>query len=452
MPSTSPDRPARPGLREAGAAFRHRNFAVFWVGALLSNTGSWMQNITVPFVVYELTRSAGWVGFAAFMQMMPNVVVGPLAGAIADRFPRRRVLMVTQSLQAVVAVALWAVWAAGVATPGVIVTLVAVNGLIAGLNIPSWQAFVSELVPREALLNAVTLNSAQFNASRALGPALGGIVLGTLGPGAAFLVNAGSYAAVLVALGLVRLAATPGRSGSLHVWAQFREGVSYVRTQPGIKACMGLVTLLGFLGMPVFQLAPVFAREVYDVGGALYGLLAASMGIGAVLGAPIIGAWAPTRRRSRVATGGLLLYAAAITAFGLAPVYWLGFVSLLLVGAAHLTVASVLNTTIQLLVDERMRGRALSIYLMVLTGTMPVGALVQGQLAEAWGAPATATTAGALMLAGGVLVRLRTRFTAPMDAPGPAAAADEPEVEGEAADAVAPTSAVDIAGAPSAAR
>ncbi|HEX9992219.1 MAG TPA: MFS transporter, partial [Acidimicrobiales bacterium] len=172
------------------------------------------------------------------------------------------------------------------------------------------------------------------------------------------------------------------------------------------------------------------------------------------LGAPIIGAWAPTRRRSRVATGGLLLYAAAITAFGLAPVYWLGFVSLLLVGAAHLTVASVLNTTIQLLVDERMRGRALSIYLMVLTGTMPVGALVQGQLAEAWGAPATATTAGALMLAGGVLVRLRTRFTAPMDAPGPAAAADEPEVEveGEAADAVAPTSAVDIAGAPSAAR
>lgn len=450
MPSSAPARPARPGLREAGAAFRHRNFTVFWTGALLSNTGSWMQNITVPYVVYELTRSAGWVGFAAFMQLMPNVVVGPLAGAIADRFPRRRVLIVTQSLQAVVAVLLWAVWAAGLATPGVIVALVALTGLIAGLNIPSWQAFVSELVPRSALLNAVTLNSAQFNASRALGPALGGVVLGTLGPGAAFLLNAGSFAAVLVALALLRLPRAEPTSGALRVWAQFREGVAYTRRQPGIMACVGLVTLLGFLGTPVLQLAPVFAREVYDVGGGLYGLLAASMGIGAVLGAPIVGAWAPTRRRSRVAVGGLLLYASAVTAFGLAPVYWLGFVALLLVGAAHLTVASVLNTTIQLLVDEHMRGRVLSIYLMVLTGTMPIGALVQGQLAEVWGAPATATAAGLVMLTGALVVRFRTSFTDPMDAPGPGFA--EPEREGEAPDAVAPTSAVDIAGTPSAAR
>jgi MFS family permease len=447
VPSSPPARPARPGLREAGAAFRHRNFLVFWIGALLSNTGTWMQNITVPFVVYELTNSAGWVGFAAFMQLMPTVLVGPLAGAVADRFPRRRVLMVTQTFQAGVAVALWAVWAAGVATPAVLVALVALNGLIAGLNIPSWQAFVSDLVPRSALLNAVTLNSAQFNASRALGPALGGIVLGTLGPGAAFLVNAGSYAAVLLALAMVRLPAARSRSGQLHVWSQFREGVAYTRRSPGIMACVGLVSLLGFLGMPVFQLAPVFARDVYHVGGGLYGLLAASMGIGAVLGAPIVGAWAPTRRRSRVATGALLLYAAAVTSFGLSPVYWLGFVSLLLVGAAHLTVASVLNTTIQLLVDESMRGRVLSIYLMVLTGTIPLGALIQGQLAEAWGAPAVATTAGALMLTGAVVARLRTRVIDTMDAGG----ASDADTDA-ARPAPATGSAVDLAGAPTAAR
>lgn len=423
MPASAPARPPRPGLRQAGEAFRHRNFAVFWTGALLSNTGSWMQNITVPFVVYELTRSAGWVGFAAFMQLMPTVVVGPVGGALADRFPRRVVLMVAQSVQAAVAFALWAVWAAGVATPEVLVALVGLNGLVAGLHIPSWQAFVSDLVPRETLLNAVTLNSAQFNASRAFGPALGGVVLGTLGPGAAFLVNAGSFAAVLVALALVRVPATPRRRGPLQVWSRFRDGLRYTRRSRGIVACIGLVSLLGLFGMPVFQLAPVFAREVYDVGGGLYGLLAAAMGIGAVLGAPVVGGWAPSRRRSRVAVGGLTLYACAVTAFGLAPVYWLGFTALLLVGAAHLTVASVLNTTIQLLVDESVRGRVLSIYLMVLTGTMPIGALVQGQLAERWGAPATATASGLVMLAGALAVRFRTADLDAMDGAGPAGGA-----------------------------
>src|SRR4029450_11158632 len=179
----------RPGLRAAVAAFRYRNFTLFWVGALISNTGGWVQNVTVPFVVFKLTDSASWVGLAGFSLLFSAAILGPVGGTLADRFHRRTVLLTMQSAQAAVAFALWWVWSAGVRSPGVIIGLAALSGVFAGLHIGSWQAFVSELVPREALLNAVTLTSAQFNAARAFGPAIGGVVLALVGPGWAFFVN-----------------------------------------------------------------------------------------------------------------------------------------------------------------------------------------------------------------------------------------------------------------------
>jgi MFS family permease len=414
-PGPSVAETGRPGLREALTAFRYRNFAIFWSGALLSSTGTWVQWVTVPFVVLQLTGSAAWVGFTGFLQFLPAVLVGPLAGSIADRFHRRSVLLVTQTLQAAVAVALFAVWTAGVRSVAVIVALVAVGGLVAGINIPSWQAFVSELVPREVLLNAVTLNSTQFNAARAFGPAVGGLLLGTVGVGAAFLVNALSFLAVIGALALVRVPRLERAPGHRGVMREFWSAITYVRGRPGIAACFLIVFALGGLGGPLFQLLAVFAERVFHVSDIRYGLLGASLGIGAVLAAPLIAGRGSAVPRSRLAVLATTAYGGALVAFALSPWYLTAVVALMVAGGSYLAIASTLNTTIQLQVDETMRGKVLAAYLMGLTLTMPLGALVQGALAEVVGARVTVAVAGALFLALVTWLRLVTGYVSAMD-------------------------------------
>lgn len=388
------------GLRDAAKAFHHRNFALFWTGAVLSNTGSWVQNVTVPFVVFKLTGSAGWLGVAGFAQLFPAWLMGPAGGVVADRFPRRTVLLVTQTAMALLALLEAVVWAAGVRNAVVIVAIVAVSGVVAGLNIPSWQAFVSELVPREDLLNAVTLNSAQFNASRAFGPAIGGLVLATLGVTWAFLINAVSFIAVLVALALIRVPVIVARqSGPPRIFAEFANTVRYTRTKPGIVTCIIVVIALGLFGSPVFTLLVVFADDVYGVGRGLYGLLGAALGLGAIIGTPVVAGWGSGLPRSRLISGALVVYGAALMGFAVSPGYWWGVAALLVAGAGYLAVASTLNTTLQLLVDEHMRGKVIALYLMGLTFTVPVGNLIQGWMTEAIGPRITVLIGGAAFLA-----------------------------------------------------
>jgi MFS family permease len=403
--------PGRRGLRSAVDALRYRNYALFWTGALVSNTGTWVQNVTVPFVVYQLTGSAVWVGFAGFAQMIPAAVLGPVGGTLADRFHRRSVLLVMQSLQALVALALWWVWSAGVRSPGVIVALTAVSGLCAGLYIGSWQAFVSELVPREALLNAVTLNSVQFSAARAFGPAIGGIVLAWLGPSSAFLLNAVSFGAVIVALLAIRVPRLKEKvTGRTRVIHELAETVRYVRGSPGIVACLTVVIALGFLGSPVFQLVVVFAEEVFHVGEGAFGLLGAALGIGAILGTPLIAGPGADLPRRRLVTVAMVGYGTSLVVFALAPTFAVGFVGLLGAGAGYLAIAASLNTTIQMQVDERMRGKVLSLYVMGITVTIPLGSLVQGWSAEVLGPRATVALAGGAFLLVAVVLKARGRL------------------------------------------
>ena len=407
--------PKRPGLRQAVIAFRYRNFRLFWTGALLSSTGTWVQWVTVPFVVLQLTGSAAWVGLTGFVQFLPGVVIGPLAGSIADRFHRRTVLLVTQVLMAANAFVLWIVWIAGVRSVGVIIGIVAIGGVLSGLNIPSWQAFVSELVPREVLLNAVTLNSTQFNAARAFGPAVGGLVLGVFGAGAAFLVNALSFFAVIVALLLIRVPRLVRAADQRSVLRQFIEALHYVRGRRGLTSCFLVVVALGALGGPLFQLLAVFAERVFEVGDVAYGFLGAALGLGAVMAAPLIAGRGSGMRRSRLIMVATTVYGVAIVLFAVAPHYALAFVALLMAGGGYLAIASTLNTTIQLQVDEVMRGKVIAAYLMFLTLAMPVGALAQGALAEAVGARATVAGAGLLFLAVTTWLATATPYIAAMD-------------------------------------
>lgn len=386
------------GLRAAVRALHHRDFALYWSTALVASIGMWIQNTTVPYVVYDLTGSTSLVGITAFLNMFPTVLVGPLAGSLADRHPRRKVLLGTQVAQAAVAAVLWFVWLVGADSVPMLLILVTLGALAAGLNMPAQQAYVTEIVPRRDLLNAITLNSAQFNAARAIGPAVAGVVLATLGAAWAFLANTVTRMFLVGALLVMRTPDVHHERPEGNVRQQFAEGWRYVRASPEIMLCMAIVVLVAMLGMPVAQLMPVFASDELGVGKSGYGLLASALGIGGIVVTPIVGGWGDAVRRSRLVLGGLLLYGLVLIGFAQSPNLVLAVLCVGLAGACFLAVISSLNTTVQLLIDERLRGRIMAIYVMSFTAAYPVGSLLQGWIADAIGAPATTTLAAGVLL------------------------------------------------------
>jgi MFS family permease len=414
------------GLRHAVRALRHRDFALFWSGALVSSIGMWMQAVTVPFVIHEATGSAAWVGLSAFAQFAPVMVTSPFGGALADRHPRRTILIWNQTALLVLALALWLSVRGGAIRPGQMVALVALSGVVAGLGIPSWQSFVAQLVPRETLLNAVSLNSAQFNVSRAIGFMLGGLALYSVGPGLAFLVNGLSYVAVLAALAAIRPrpAASsvmiadvqfPEMAGPAAGPATFRLGLAYVRQHPGLQLAVLTCGVVMFLGGPVIQLAPVFARDTFGVDERAYGFLAAALGIGATAGSVVISAYGDGIRRSRLIVTSIVIYGVAVLGMALTPSYAGGLAAMTIIGIGYLAVASSLNTSIQLAVDDRYRGRVLALYVMVFTGAYPLGSLIQGIATDRFGVRVVVGTAGAFMLGYAALLASKPAVVAVFD-------------------------------------
>jgi MFS family permease len=420
--------PAERGLRQAVSALRHRNYAWFWTGALISNCGTWMQNVTIPFVLlYVMHTGAVWVGIATLALVLPQMLLGPFAGSFADRFPRKRVIIVSQSVQAVLALVMWAVWIGGVRKPAVYIGLVALIGMANALNMPAWQAFITELVPRSDLLNAVTLNSAQFNAARAVGPALGGLVLARFGPSWAFLVNALSFVAVVGALLFVRVAAVVNNTVREPVMREFREGYRYARAHAGIAVPIVVAMLVGLIALPVSQVAPIMANKVFDLDAGHYGVLLGCYGGGAVLAAVGMGVIGASIHRSRLVLFWVIVFAGGLTVFGAAPGFLTAVVGLALCGACFLGIYAILNTTVQLHVPERLRGRVLAVYVMSFSGTFPLGSFVQSWLAGVVGARQVVLGTAVLTAVMAVVLIARPRYLHAMD--GELESAGEPVVD-----------------------
>lgn len=384
--------------RRARQALSYRNYRLFLSGALISNSGVWVQMIALAFVIKELTDSGTWVGLAAMMQTLPAVGLGMVGGALADRFPRRVMLMITNSTQALIALGFSAMWASGVDRPLAYVALGVVQGCVNGIQLPAWQAFVSELVPRQALLNAVTLNSAQFNASRAVGPAVGGVVLAIGGPAWSFLVNSLTYMPAVLALALIRVPRlAPSGEDRSNIFKDAAAAANYATTHAGIRRAILIAGVVAFFGQPIIHLVVIFANDVFRVGETQYGILAAAGGVGAILNTPFVATWGSRVSRSRLVGMGWPVYGLALLGFALSPYYWLGVVALAVVGAAHIATASTLNTVIQLQVEEALRAKVLALYLMTLLAGLPLGAQLQGALADLIGPRWAVGGAGVLL-------------------------------------------------------
>lgn len=405
------------GLRHGMRAFRHRDFRIFFLGAAVSNSGSWLQNLAVPFVLFELTGRAVWVGLAGFAQFIPSFLLGPVGGMLADRFERRRVLLLVQTAMALNALVLWATWASGWRSPSLILGLVAASGVLAGLNVATWQSFVAQLVPREDLGSAITLNSTQFNAARAIGPALAGVLLAAGGPGWAFFLNGLSFVAVIAALAFVRQDARGPTNGvSPGLREGFADALRYIRARTGIRVSILCAVLVAFFGNPITQFTVVFVSDVYEAGPRVLGLLAASVGIGAVLAAPVLSAWDARLPRGVMVRWALLAYALAVLGFGAAPTWPLGLVALLLVGAGFLVVIASTNTAIQMIVADEMRGRVMSVRVMGFTLAFPLGSLAQGALADVIGAQLTVVVFGGCLFAAAAVLASFPGALAQLDA------------------------------------
>lgn len=413
---TGPGAAIDSGFRHGLRAFRHRDFRLFFIGALASNSGNWLQNLTVPFVLFQLTGKSLWVGLAGFAQFIPAFILGPLGGSLADRVDRRLLLLATQLAMAISALMLWGAWALGWHDPYLILALTALTGIFNGLMIPSWQAFVPSLVPKSDLGSAITLNSTQFNASRAIGPALAGVLLAAAGPSWAFFLNGLSFLAVIWVLWVIRPLPSEGpRRAAQGVIAGFRSAVTYIEGRTGILISILTAILIAFFGNPITQFTVVFAEEVYEAGPRVLGLLASAVGIGAVMIAPGLSSFDTRISRSTIVRWGLPFYALAVIAFGLAPNWPLGVAALLAVGAGFLAVIATTNTAVQLIVADDMRGRVMSARVMGFTVAFPLGSLVQGAMADVWGPEITVIASGSCLLAVALYLASKPKTLAMLD-------------------------------------
>ncbi|HEU5198474.1 MAG TPA: MFS transporter [Ktedonobacterales bacterium] len=399
-------------MTRAFSALHHRNFRLFWFGQLISLVGTWMQSIGQDWLVLTLSHNnALLLGTVGALQFLPVLILSLFGGVIADRWPKRRVLLVTQTTAMLLAFTLCTLTATHVVQVWHIFVLATLLGIVNAVDMPTRQAFVIEMVGRDDVMNAVALNSSLFNAARILGPGVGGLLIGWLGIAPLFLVNGASYVAVLIGLALIRSAdlfttvrpkSADGLRASL---TQLGEGLRYVRQTTTLLVIVFVIGVVSTFALNLNVILPLFAATVLNIGASGYGLMSATIGAGALVGALVIAA---TGRKPRVS---VLLLSGAILAlceigFSLSRVLPLSLLLLACIGFATVTFAATANTAMQTGSPDHLRGRIMGLYVVVFIGSTPIGNLFIGGLAGIWGAPISLIVCAAIALLA-ILVSLR---------------------------------------------
>ncbi len=386
-------------VRVSLRALRHRNLRLFFAGQGVSLVGTWMQHVAISWLVYELTGSALALGLIGFANQFPIFIVAPFAGALGDRWSRYRMVVMAQIAAMMQAVVLAALVLTGAVQVWHLVALSAVAGLISGVDIPVRQALLVRLVKgQEDLPNAIALNSSMFNSARLVGPAVAGVLIGWVGEGPVFVVNAVSYLCVLGALAAIRLEGKPAEPAG-PVLQNIAQGFAYAFRFVPIRDLLTLLTLVSLVGVPYVVLLPVFARDILGGGASTLGLLTSCAGFGAVIGALSLASRNTVVGLGRVIVRGSTLFGVTLVAFAFSEILWLSCVLLVASGFAVMVVTASINTMLQTLVEEDMRGRVMSLYTVAFIGMSPIGSLAGGAIAGRVGAPLAVAFGGLACLA-----------------------------------------------------
>ncbi len=377
-----------------GGTFRalsYRNYRLIWIGFFLSNIGTWMQTVAQGWLVRELTASTALIGFVSFASSVPHIAFSLFGGVYADLFNRRKMLIGTQmvhlgcaatmgSLVLLRDLNLWeglTIWS--------LIAITFISGMSSTMATPAFQALMLDLVGREDLPSAVALNSAQFNLSRIIGPTIGGLLFGVIGIAGCYFLNSASFVAVIAALWLLRMPPwrAPEDRDARGMWRQIVAGIKYVRNRPRVQSLLFIGAVISVFGLPFLIFLPVFARDVLNLGARGLAQLWAAMGAGALLSALLM-AYKLTNpgRRGRMLLFGNVFFGLALAAFALSRNFTHSCFYLAMVGAGMVSITTTVNTLLQTLVQDEMRGRVMSMYALAFIGLPPVGGLLIGALAD----------------------------------------------------------------------
>ena len=358
---------------------RNANFGIYSAGSGISLVGMWMQRIAIGWLTWELTQSGLWLGIVAFSDFFPVLLIGPFAGAAADRWDRLRVVKTSQMISLLQATALFALTASGHMNVGLLVGLTAFQGVVVAFNQPARLALVPSLVAHTDVASAVAINSVVFNLARFIGPMLAGLAIVWSGVAAAFAINALSYVVFLVALARIRIAPTMADTARQRSFAaDLREGIRYTATHPGIASLLVLLIALGVGGRPLNELLPGFAADVFHSGAGGLSILASSIGGGAILGGVWLGHRAHSAGLTRVALGSSFFGAFAATAAVATESMWVAVPAVAVFGFCTSSAGIAIQTLIQLAAARNMRGRVMGLYGLIFRGAPAVGALAAG--------------------------------------------------------------------------
>lgn len=385
-------------LKNTFAALKYPNYKLWFGGQIISLFGSWMQSTAQAFFIYELTHSPAFLGYVGFANGIPTWLFMLYGGVIADRFPRRNILVVTQTVMMLFAFTLAFLTFEKIVQPWHIILLAFLLGVANAFDAPARQAFVNELVDKEDLINAIALNSTMFHSAAAVGPAVAGVTYAVLGPAWCFTINGISFIAVIYNLLRMKFNSVIKKSEKKSAFKDLYDGIKYLKTQKFILIIMLIVSFTSMFGLSLITLFPAWAVKILHGNAATNGLLQTFRGIGAVICSLIIASFSRYIVRGKVLSFGMISLPALMILFSFNRTFFISAFLLILIGAAFIAINNLSNGLIQTLVTEEYRGRVMGVYSFSFFALMPVGSLLIGTLAEHFGSPMAIFINGLILL------------------------------------------------------
>ncbi len=360
----------------------------------VSLIGTWIQAVAQSWLVFDLTKSVFLLGLVGFLSSAPVFFLSLFGGVFADRVNKKKILFFTQNAFMLLAFILALLVQFKVVTPSQIMFIAVLNGIIMSIDAPTRQSILVELVGKDRLLNAVALNSAAFNSSRIIGPALAGILIAAIGMTGCFYINGFSFLAVIIALFLIKINPPQKRSSEMSFMKDLGQGLVYIRSHSTIMILISMVAVSSFFGVSYAILMPVFANDVLKVGAKGMGMLMAASGLGALVAALLLARMGDFRNKGRLLISSSIIFSLSIVLFALSKSYVLSLLVLIVTGWSSVSAMSITNTLLQTMVSDEFRGRVMSAFMFTFAGIMPFGNLVAGAFSQAFGVSVTVASSG----------------------------------------------------------